>query len=518
MKYDITIIGSGLGGLTCGYILSKNGYKVAIFEQGAQLGGCLQTFKRKGVKFETGVHYVGSLNEGQALHHFFNYLSLFPEIVAAPLDPLGFDVVSFKGEKYKFAVGYDNFVDVLAQKFPTERDNLKRYATAIKKVADSSPFHFDTRQLDARLLDTRLLDTRLLDTRQIDKNSLMSNSLISNSLMSNSLISNSLTSNSLISNNFIDSSYITTSVNDFICSFTSNETLQNVLVGMIPLYNGIKDKTPLYVHAFINDSNLHGAYRIVGGSDMIADSLVRSIRSFGGKVFASSKVSKIICDSVKATGIILENGERIDADYVISNTHPEITINMIDSTLIRPMYRNRICQMEQSVANFTVYLKFKKNTVPYMNHNYYHYNGDEIWNGEKYTDENWPRGYLYMHLCPSLSAKYAEAGEILTIMQYDEVAKWAGTKVERRGEEYKELKRRKAEKVLAQLERDFPGIRANIEAYYTSSPLTYLDYTGTIKGSMYGILLFRCSPNKLVVIVMLMHRVFYIAQKYLICF
>jgi all-trans-retinol 13,14-reductase len=446
-KYDIVIIGSGLGGLTAGYILSKNGYKVAIFEQGAQLGGCLQTFKRRGVKFETGVHYVGSLNEGQALDFFFRYLSLFPDIAISPLDPLGFDVVSFKGEKYKFAVGYENFVETLAEKFPAERENLKRYAAAIKKVADSSPFH---------------------------------------SIGGLAENANPTASGGLASQ--MDSSYVTTCVNDFIRSFTSNETLQNVLVGMIPLYNGEKDKTPLYVHAFINDSNIQGAYRIAGGSNRIADSLVRSIRSFGGEVFASSKVSKIICDNSKATGVELENGTRIASDYIISNTHPEITVNMIDAPLIRPMYRNRICRMEQSVANFTVYLKFKKDTVPYMNCNYYHYNGDEVWNGEKYTGENWPRGYLYMHLCPFPPSRYAEAGEILTIMRWDEVARWADTTVERRGDEYRELKRRKAETVLAQLERDFPGILANVEAYYTSSPLTYRDYTGTVKGSMYGVL------------------------------
>ena len=438
-KYDIIIIGSGLGGLTCGYILSKNGYKVAIFEQGVQFGGCLQTFKRKGVKFETGVHYVGSLSEGYTLNTFFHYLSLFPQIEVSELDPLGFDVISFKGEKYKYAVGYDNFVNELAKKFPDEYENLKNYANAIKTVANSSPFH-----------------SMGGDSSDVIKH--------------------------------LDSSSVTTSVNDFISSFTSNETLQNVLVGMIPLYNGVKDKTPLYVHAFINDSNIQGVYRIVGGSDKIADSLVNSIRSYGGEVFASSKVCKIICSASKAVSIVLENGDEILTDYVISNTHPKITIDMINSSLIRPMYRNRICQMEQSVANFTIYLKFKKNTVPYINHNYYHYNGNEIWNGEKYTAENWPRGYLYMHLCSQHSAQYAEAGEILTIMRYDEVAQWAGTKVERRGEAYKEFKRIKAEKVLAQLERDFPGTLANVEAYYTSSPLTYLDYTGTIEGSMYGVL------------------------------
>ena len=79
-KFEVVIIGSGLGGLLCGYILSKNGYKVAILEKNPQIGGCLQTFKRKGVKFDTGMHYVGSLEEGQMLNKFWKYLNLFDHI------------------------------------------------------------------------------------------------------------------------------------------------------------------------------------------------------------------------------------------------------------------------------------------------------------------------------------------------------------------------------------------------------------------------------------------------------
>jgi all-trans-retinol 13,14-reductase len=252
--------------------------------------------------------------------------------------------------------------------------------------------------------------------------------------------------------------------------------------------NGVKDKTPLYIHAFTNDSNISGACRIVGGSDRIASSLVNSIRGFGGELFHSCKVKQILCNDTKATGLVLEDGTQIATKHIISNIHPEVTIDMIDSRLIRPVYRERICQMEQSAGSFTVYLKFKENTVPYMNHNHYHYNTDHIWDGEKYTEQDWPRGYLYMHLCPHEQSQYAQAGEVLTIMRFEEVAQWAGTRVEHRGEAYRELKRRKAEKVLEQLERDFPGTLANVEAYYTSSPLTYLDYTGTKNGSMYGVL------------------------------
>ena len=51
MKYDVVIIGSGLGGLACGRILSEAGERVLVLESGTQAGGCLQSYKRKGFFF-----------------------------------------------------------------------------------------------------------------------------------------------------------------------------------------------------------------------------------------------------------------------------------------------------------------------------------------------------------------------------------------------------------------------------------------------------------------------------------
>ena len=39
-QYDAVIIGSGLGGLTCGATLAKAGKKVLVLEQHNLIGGC----------------------------------------------------------------------------------------------------------------------------------------------------------------------------------------------------------------------------------------------------------------------------------------------------------------------------------------------------------------------------------------------------------------------------------------------------------------------------------------------
>ena len=66
-KQRVIIIGSGMGGLSCGVVLAKNGYNVTVFEKGSQIGGCLQCFSRKGARFETGMHFIGSVSHGQTL-------------------------------------------------------------------------------------------------------------------------------------------------------------------------------------------------------------------------------------------------------------------------------------------------------------------------------------------------------------------------------------------------------------------------------------------------------------------
>ena len=57
-KKEVVIIGSGFGGLACAVVLLKNGYDVTVLEQGRQIGGCLQSFSRNGVKYETGMHFT----------------------------------------------------------------------------------------------------------------------------------------------------------------------------------------------------------------------------------------------------------------------------------------------------------------------------------------------------------------------------------------------------------------------------------------------------------------------------
>jgi all-trans-retinol 13,14-reductase len=447
-KFDIIIAGSGLGGLVCGYILAKNGYKVAIFEKHTQIGGCLQVFMRNGVKFDTGMHYIGSMDKGQILYRFFKYLNLLDEVKLSRLDTMGYEVISMGGKIYRFANGYENFVKTLSGHFPDNEGDIRLYVNKIKEIADASP---------------------LYNLQQINTNV------------------------------YIEADYIKTSVNEFIASITKNVHLQSILAGTLPLYAGVKDKTPTYIHALLNNFYLQSTFRIMGGSDAIAKSLARSIEHCGGKIFTNSEIDEFICDEKQMTKIRLTNGQEFEAQYFISNIHPQVTLEKIKSKLIRNAYRKRIANIDNTISNFTLFVKFKKNTVKYLNYNFYYYDNEDVWSFTDYKTEDWPQSYLYMHQCTNDRQEYAESAEIICYMRYDEVKKWEDTRIGKRGIDYEQFKKEKQEKVLDKLERSFAGIRETIESIHTSTPLTYRDYTATKEGSMYGIIRDKNFPMQTLV-------------------
>ena len=81
-------------------------------------------------------------------------------------------------------------------------------------------------------------------------------------------------------------------------------------------------------------------------------------------------------------------------------------------------------------------------------------------------------------------------------MNIEDVRQWENTTVGKRGDDYLDFKTQKAEQLLDLVELRFPGFRKTINKYSSSTPLTYRDYTGTVDGSMYGILKDSSDPLK----------------------
>jgi all-trans-retinol 13,14-reductase len=433
--YDAIIIGSGLGGLECGYILARNGLKVCILERSTQIGGCLQTFRRGDRCFDTGFHYAGALGEGESLHRLFRYFGLL-DLPWQKLDEAAFDEVVVGDRSFFFANGHERFADTLAQSFPHQRTNLRRYAAFLKEVGE------------------HLFDR--FTTSSGDPNELYTTSLFAKSACG------------------------------FLNETIGDPLLRKVLSGA-SLKMELADTLPLYVFAQINNSFIQSAWRLRGGGSQIADRLAQQIRAMGGEIRTRASVTRLTEAGGRLATVEVNGGEaQLTGTWVISNLHPAQTLSLVDDTkLLRTIYRRRISTLPNTFGMFTAHICLRPSRVPYRNRNVYiHSREADLWH---FRPHNPLSGVLVSYYVPEANSEYASAIDLLTPMHWSEVAAWKDLPVGRHGEEYAALKARKAAECMAFVSEQIPELQGNVEKIYTSTPLTYHSYTNTSEGSAYGI-------------------------------
>lgn len=420
----VVIIGAGLAGLECGYILAKQGFEVTILEHDAHIGGCLQSFRRGDTLFDTGFHYVGGLDEGQALHTIFQYFDLL-RLPWQKMDEDCFDEVIIGDSHFPFAQGHERFVEQLSALFPYQRTQLKQYSEFLQQIG---------RTIFAPL--------------QPD---------------------------------FQGNPYFQQSAYQWLCQTITDPLLRQVLSGT-SLKMELLPSLPLYTFAQINNSFIQSAWRLQGGGQQIADSLRASIESMGGKVYTRSTVTRLIEHNGQITQVEINHQERIPAHYVISAIHPSSTIQLIDDCpAIRKIYRKRMTNMENTRGMFTANIILQPRQLPYRNTNLFiHPSNCDLWQGS--TDS------MLVHFYPPEdSSDSLCAMDILTPMSWQEVSQWADKPRGHRGDDYVAFKQEKTDELIRKAAQHIPDLDKAIARVYTSTPLSYAHYTLSPQGSAYGV-------------------------------
>jgi len=125
MKYDIIIIGAGLGGLTAGAKLTREGKKVLVIEQHNHPGGCATTFKRGNFTLEVGLHEMDGPSPRDMKTRIFNDLDVFTnvEFIKVP------EFYRFINDRYSVTIPHEPEIAIerLSELFPTEKEGIKAY-------------------------------------------------------------------------------------------------------------------------------------------------------------------------------------------------------------------------------------------------------------------------------------------------------------------------------------------------------------------------------------------------------
>ena len=460
MKSDVIIIGSGLGGLICAKILAERGKRVTVLERHAVPGGCLQSYRRRGVSFDTGLHYVGGLAEGSRLHDIFARLGLM-RLPWQRMDPQGFDLITIAGETFPFVEGYRNFADTLSDRFPHEREALYKYVELMER-ADRLP----------------LGDPEVQTLCAIN-------------------------------------------ACDYLHETFHDELLINVLAGNALKTELRRESLPLFhfLHAtstFIGG----GAWRLQGCGDDIVQLLVDDIKAHGGQVVTGAQVEELIeTDGLITAARCTQAGdghagkrtplETYEATTFISDIHPQQTFALVkESTKLSRLFRRRIDMLENTHGMFTVSLV--TDCIPYFNHNKYIYRRANVWDsvvgeasklcgstvvGEasrlcsNFSIDRVMVSCMAFHPSPLTPHPLPLVIDLLTPVPLSLFDYWNDSRVGHRPDDYRLLKEQLAEECIALAARVMPELQSSEASptKYTSTPLTWRDYTLTPSGSAFGL-------------------------------
>jgi all-trans-retinol 13,14-reductase len=440
---NIVVIGGGLGGLTTGALLAKEGYRVHVLEKNKIIGGGLQCFSRHGVTFETGMHILGGFMPGQTLSKICGYLGILDRLNICHTDADCIDSITYGdavGNTYRLPRGRVALENYLTHLFPTQAEALHRYFDALWSVSEEVDM-FYLRQNEQGMI------------RQHSDDFLMA-------------------------------------ADEFIAKYISDATLAELLAYMNPMYAGVAGHTPAFIHALINVLYITGSSTFVGGSQQMADALADVIVAAGGEIHAGDGVKRVDvdCDNRHVNYVETERGQRYVADYYISAIHPCTLLRMLPEKAFLKSFRNRLEEIPNSYSFFSLYIKFREgSTQPFVNHPcYYVEKQGVVWHLSDYDEEHFPLGFMCL-TPPSLhQGRYAERMTVNCPMPFSAVQQWSDSTLGHRDQEYKMWKERTMQRVLDKVERIYPDIRQNIEFCFASTPLTVRDYYATKEGASYG--------------------------------
>ena len=428
MTYDTVIIGGGYAGLSCGALLAKAGRKVCVLEKSATVGGAFQSFRRGGISLDTGFHYVGGVGTGEMMRPLVEALEL-SDLPWVRLDEDFMEVLTC-GETYHLANGFENFGARLKEYFPNETSGIDQLTDIMLYISD----HLYEAVAAGPDYENKLM--------------------------------------SVPAKEWIDSQIGDPRLRRLLCAQAVTTDLRPDL----PLYSFVQS-----ISSFVQHS-----YRLRGGGGTLVARLCDIIASSGGTVSANREVVSLKDDG---NGHIVAarcaDGEEISGRTFISTIHPSLSVALMpESPQVRKIYRRRLSHLPNTRGMFTVQLLLKPGSVAYRN-SVLSIIGSDPWHAD-YEASSPVSNLLVNWAVPNNGGAFADNIDLLTPMEYSAVEQWSESRVGARPQAYKDFKARKAQECIELAMRCLPELEGNISSIYTSTPLTYRDYTGTVDGAAYG--------------------------------
>jgi phytoene dehydrogenase-like protein len=238
--------------------------------------------------------------------------------------------------------------------------------------------------------------------------------------------------------------------------------------------------------------NAGNAGYCIGGSQALIRLIEQKMAGLGGKIRFGAKVERILVENDTATGVELESGEAVMADWVISAADGHSTIFELLGGKYADEERRKLYAERELFASYlqvSLGVALDLSAKPAM--------VTRILESPLVVDpgtEIESLGFRFFHYDPTFAPPGKTA--VTSLLPTRNFTYWAELR-SRSLTSYREEKNRVAEAVMRVLETQVPGVRQVIEVVDVSTPATVMRYTGNWKGTMEGWLIEPGSGIKL---------------------
>ena len=284
------IVGAGLGGLTMGALLARDGWKVTIYDKNAKVGGVCALAEKNGYKWEQGPLLLGDLLPGESVYELLDSLDIHLPTVRADRGIEMPDYPVWHPDEYE---GPYWRRDYLKKLFPDDAAGIDEYYELYDNMMEIR-YLSDLLSKNNNFIRKLRLISRFLKVKKYSE--MTAQELVEHLFKDKRL-------HGLFTGIFCDFCASPTEVQGLGVIFTNFETAFDK---RIPLEKNGKKYNPGYVN-------------IVGGVQKLPEALADYITSHGGEIKLETIVDKVLVEDGAVRGVRLSSGDEEPADVVVGS-------------------------------------------------------------------------------------------------------------------------------------------------------------------------------------------------------
>lgn len=437
MSRTVNIIGAGVAGLSAGCYLQMNGYRTRVFELHNLPGGLCTAWQRNGYTFDGCIDWLVGSGPSNSFYQIWNELIDMSKLEFVEHD-VSLRIEDKEGKSLTVYSDIDKLENEMLRVAPEDEKVIRKFTKAVRRLGrfnmpiDKSPQTFG-------LWDKIRFLAKVIPYVK-DLKYWMS---------------------------ITAAEYAARCKNPLLTlAFGSMFIPQLAAIGIV------------FKRVWVNQKS---AGYPIGGSLNFARKIEEKYLSLGGKIHYGSRVTKVIVEEDKATGIQLSGGEVHNADITISaadgyNTIYEMLEGKYTNDEIDVFYKTGVTFPSYVQVSLGIARRF--DDVPHV----VMFPLDKPLVIDETSSREYIRARIY-NFDPTLAP---EGKTVITfIFPTDNYSYWQRLRDQDR-EEYKSQKNRIAKEVIEALDRRFGDVAGHVEEVDVSTPSTVIRYTNNWKGSLEG--------------------------------